>query len=50
MKTIKTIDATVGGEGDVTIPDEVRRLLGLERGGTIRFVVLDDEPVRLTGF
>lgn len=48
MQTVKTIETEVGDEGQVTIPDEVRRLLGLEDGGTIRFVVEGDATVHLT--
>ncbi len=46
---MKTIESTIGSEGQVTIPDEVRRLLGLETGSRIRFVVADDATVHLAG-
>lgn len=38
---VKTIDATVTSQGQITIPVEIRRRLGLEKGSRVRFVVDD---------
>jgi AbrB family looped-hinge helix DNA binding protein len=46
---MKTIATTVGSLGQVTIPDEVRDVLGVEPGDTVTFVVDDQANVRLTG-
>lgn len=43
---MKTIDATVTSEGQITIPVEIRRKLGLAKGSTVRFVI-DDDAVTL---
>jgi AbrB family looped-hinge helix DNA binding protein len=37
----------ISSKGQVTIPIEVRRALGLERGGKVSFVINDDGTVRL---
>ena len=47
MQTVQTIDAAVTAAGEVVLPPEIRRLLGLTGEARIRFVV-DDESVRLT--
>lgn len=33
------VEATVSSKGQITIPAEVRRRLGLERGDRVRFVI-----------
>jgi AbrB family looped-hinge helix DNA binding protein len=43
---MKTIEATITSQGQVTIPAEVRRRLGLAKRGRVQFV-LDDDQVRL---
>lgn len=40
------ISVTVSSKGQVVIPGEIRRRLGLVQGSVVRFVV-DDETVRL---
>ena len=41
MVTVTTYEATVAGDGTVTLPEQVRCRLGVEAGGTIRFQVDD---------
>ena len=48
---VKTVEATVTSKGQVTLPSEVRKRLGLHKGSRIRFSVLPSgavkvEPVR----
>ncbi|MGH2532736.1 MAG: AbrB/MazE/SpoVT family DNA-binding domain-containing protein [Thermomicrobiales bacterium] len=43
---MKTIDATITSQGQVTIPAEIRRRLGLNRRDKVTFV-LDEDDVRL---
>lgn len=45
---MKTIEVTISSQGQVTIPVEVRRLLGLQKGDRVQFIVDDDARVRLT--
>jgi antitoxin PrlF len=49
---MKTVDAKITSQGQVTIPAEVRRHLGLENGSRISFVIDEHgvriEPVRFT--
>ena len=49
---MRAIDATVGSKGQVTIPSEVRRKLGLPEGGRVTFLIEDERvelrPARLT--
>jgi AbrB family looped-hinge helix DNA binding protein len=49
---MKTIDAKVTSQGQVTIPAEVRRRLGVEKGALISFIVDENgvriEPARFT--
>ena len=40
-------EATVSSQGQVTIPAEIRRRLGLEKGSTLEFIVQDDGSVTL---
>jgi len=39
--------ATITSKGQVTIPSEVRRELGLRQGDRLEFVVLDDGTIRV---
>ena len=43
---MRTIEATVTSQGQVTIPAEVRRSLGIEKRGKVTFVI-DAQSVRL---
>jgi AbrB family looped-hinge helix DNA binding protein len=43
---MQAIEATITGQGQVTIPAEVRRHLGLSKGERIAFVI-DETGVRL---
>lgn len=50
---MKTFESTISSKGQVTIPIDVRRQLGLNAGDTITFVATDDgkveiRPVRFT--
>lgn len=46
MTEIKIIDfATISSKGQVTIPKQIRDDLGLEKGGRIVFVRIDDRIV-----
>ncbi|MEA2510696.1 MAG: prlF antitoxin for toxin YhaV toxin [Thermomicrobiales bacterium] len=49
---MRTIDATVTSQGQVTIPAEVRRKLGLAKRAKVTFVITDDRvellPPRFT--
>jgi AbrB family looped-hinge helix DNA binding protein len=45
---MREILATITGRGQVTVPAEVRRLLGTRRGDKVAFVVDDEGSVRLT--
>lgn len=45
---MKEMLSTVTSKGQVTIPAEIRRLLGIGRGDKVIFIVEDDQ-VRLTG-
>jgi len=45
---VKEIPATITSKGQVTIPAEVRRHLGLKQRDKIAFVIGDEGDVRLT--
>lgn len=49
---MRTIDAKVTSQGQVTIPVEVRRHLGIEKGKRVSFVIAADgvrlEPARFS--
>jgi AbrB family looped-hinge helix DNA binding protein len=49
---VRTIDAKITSQGQVTIPVEVRRHLGLEKGKRVSFVIAEDgvrlEPARFS--
>lgn len=44
---MKRIPATITSKGQVTVPAEVRRYLGIERGDKIYFLLEDDGIVRV---
>lgn len=44
---MKEVSATVTSKGQVTIPIEVRRHLGLEKGDRVAFVIDDEGSVEL---
>lgn len=44
---MREIDSTITSKGQVTIPVEVRRLLGLKEGDRITFVVDDQGAVQV---
>ena len=51
--SLKTIEATVTSKGQITLPSELRKRLGLEKGSRIRFSIpasgsVQIEPVRYT--
>ena len=39
QKTATTVDATVSSKGQVTLPRELRKRLGIQRGSRIRFSI-----------
>ncbi len=39
QKTATTVDATVTSKGQVTLPKELRKRLGIQRGSRIRFSI-----------
>ncbi len=39
QKTVATVDATVSSKGQVTLPRELRKRLGIQRGSRIRFTI-----------
>jgi antitoxin PrlF len=39
QKTAATVDATVTSKGQVTLPKELRKRLGIQRGSRIRFSI-----------
>ena len=43
---MRSIDATITSQGQVTIPAEVRRILGVSKRDKVTFVI-DDDGVRL---
>jgi len=50
-ESIKTVEATVTSKGQVTLPSELRKRLGLQKGSRIRFSMpvsgaVKVEPVR----
>lgn len=44
---VKRLDAKASLKGQVTIPAEIRELIGLEPGGTVQFVTDGEGGVRL---
>ena len=40
-------EATVSSQGQVTIPAEIRRHLGLEKGRKVQFILDDDGTLRM---
>jgi antitoxin PrlF len=47
QKTATTVDATVSSKGQVTLPREVRKRLGVQRGSRIRFSIPDSGAVKV---
>ena len=52
-KPVTTIEATVTSKGQVTLPSELRKRLGIQKGSRIRFSIptsgpIQMEPVRYT--
>ena len=45
---MREIVATLTGRGQVTVPAEVRRLLGTKKGDKVAFVIDDQGAVQLT--
>jgi antitoxin PrlF len=44
---MKEISSTVTSKGQLTIPAEVRRHLGVDKGNTLTFIINDDGAVAL---
>jgi AbrB family looped-hinge helix DNA binding protein len=47
QKTITTVEATVTSKGQVTLPSELRKRLGILKGSRIRFTIPARGPVRV---
>ena len=47
QKNVRTVEATVTSKGQVTLPRELRKHLGLEKGSRIRFSIPATGAVRL---
>jgi antitoxin PrlF len=45
--SVTTIEATVTSKGQITLPSELRKRLGLEKGSRIRFSIPANGPVQL---
>ena len=45
--SVTTIEATVTSKGQVTLPSELRKRLGLEKGSRIRFSIPTSGPVQI---
>lgn len=45
--SLKTIEATVTSKGQITLPSELRKRLGLEKGSRIRFSIPASGPVQI---
>ena len=46
-KTATTVEATVTSKGQVTLPSELRKRLGLQKGSRIRFNIPTRGPVKV---
>lgn len=46
-RTATTVDATVTSKGQVTLPKELRRRLGIQRGSRIRFSIAASGAVKV---
>ena len=45
--SVTTIEATVTSKGQVTLPSELRKRLGLQKGSRIRFSIPTSGPVQV---
>lgn len=45
---VKEFIATVTGRGQITVPAEIRRLLGTRRGDKVAFVIDDEGIIKFT--
>jgi antitoxin PrlF len=45
--SLTTIEATVTSKGQVTLPSELRKRLGLKQGSRIRFSIPESGPVQV---
>jgi antitoxin PrlF len=46
-KSLTTVEATVTSKGQVTLPSELRKRLGLKQGSRIRFSIPEIGPVQM---
>ena len=46
-KTARTVEATVTSKGQVTLPSELRKRLGIQKGSRIRFHIPARGPVKV---
>ena len=46
-RTATTVEATVTSKGQVTLPKELRKRLGIQRGSRIRFTIAASGAVRV---
>ncbi len=44
---VMTVEATVTSKGQITLPSELRKRLGLEKGSRIRFSIPSSGPVQV---
>jgi antitoxin PrlF len=44
---ITTVEATVTSKGQVTLPSELRKRLGIQKGSRIRFTIPSSGPVQV---
>ena len=47
QKTATAVEATVTSKGQITLPKELRKRLGIQRGSRIRFTIPTSGAVRL---
>lgn len=45
--SVTTIEATVTSKGQVTLPSELRKRLGIQRGSRIRFSIPTSGPIQV---
>lgn len=46
-KSVSAMEATVTSKGQITLPSELRKRLGLHKGSRVRFTMPSGEEVRL---
>jgi len=46
-RTFAALEATVTSKGQITLPSELRKHLGIQRGSRIRFSIPSSGPVRV---